>query len=240
MRRFVIAASATLFLALALHTPEARADGIFFTDPAAYAAALAQRGLTQAPVRFNEPGTPSSGNLLSGRVAGVTPNGPGDIDVIAGIDIAPSAAPDQTITGLNGAPFPYLNLSGNFLTSPQTFQDIVFSSVSGYFTLTPGAGGDVFFTTFGGSFQSITLNVTTTEPFFFGFISNDGSYFSHVSLSTMALVDPNAPRFASISQLSLGASSTPEPLTVVLLGTGLAGVAGVRLRKRRSRSEVDR
>ncbi len=69
MRRFVILTSASLFLAL--HAPEARADGIFFTDPAAYAAALAQRGMTQSPVRFNEPGSIQSGSFVTGRVAGV-------------------------------------------------------------------------------------------------------------------------------------------------------------------------
>ncbi|MEJ7577756.1 MAG: PEP-CTERM sorting domain-containing protein [Pyrinomonadaceae bacterium] len=83
------------------------------------------------------------------------------------------------------------------------------------------------FTRFGPDF----IGVDQAEPLFLGARAILGQQITRVVISgTSSVNDPDAQNNFAVGQVAV---AIPEPATMLLLGTGLAGIAGTRWRKRR-------
>ena len=208
VRKFAFAALA--FVALSLSGAlTARADVIFIVGPTSAA---------DENVLFNGPGTVSTGNPVTGR----TNQTDQLFNISSNVTLTTPAQGQARVERSGGGTFNTLTFQ--FANAGTTFTELDFN-------VNAATAGAITFTVteINGQVHVFNSTVDPNGQNFFSFESHSGQFIRTVSFTTTAQVsDVRQIRVGGVGQQQ----PIPEPVTMILFGTGLAGVAA-RVRRRR-------
>jgi hypothetical protein len=170
----------------------------------------------------------------SSSLAYASPLTAGSLTIDGGVGaLIPSTLSASTTSISPGGTIIALGSSGG-LSSVSAFSPITFSSLFTFIVGgTPVGGEQLFSFAFGTGTETFDVNSVYVAPngslMFYGVLS-DGILADNTPGSY--ILTPNNSADGSFSS-TLDATPTPEPSSLILLGTGLAGAAGLLFRKRR-------
>jgi hypothetical protein len=182
------------------------------------------------------PGSSYSGNIgTSFALSGVTPTWASALDGSTWVGVAPTAGPSGTVDPARGIYTFTLDLGSNLEGYSGSIEVLADDTsdvwLNGVPLIAEGGGNDVHCDSTG-----ITCLTHATTVNLSGLLSTDNVLtFNVIQAGTEAAgSDPSGLDFAGSISNGVGTAATPEPSTLLLLGTGLLGSAGALFRKMRA------
>ncbi len=172
----------------------------------------------------------------SSSLAHASPLTAGTLTIDGGVGalVPPTLSASTTTISTGGTVFTF-GSTGSAFSSVSLFTPVTFSSLFTFIVGgTPVGGEQLFSFAFGTGTEAFDVNSVYVAPngslMFYGVLS-DGTLADNTPGSY--ILTPNTSGEGSFSS-TLYATPTPEPSSLILLGTGLAGAAGLLFRKRRN------